>query len=52
MEFHNCNNWLADGMRVTGFPITPIYTSTADNVGWQIRVFGRKHQSDIVVQRP
>ena len=50
--FHNCNNWLADGLRSTGFPITPIYTSTADNVGWQIRVFGRKHQSDIVVQRP
>lgn len=49
--FHNCNNWLADGLRSTGFPITPIYTSTADNVGWQVRVFGQKYQHDIVVQR-
>ncbi|MBC8105226.1 MAG: DUF2459 domain-containing protein [Anaerolineae bacterium] len=49
--FHNCNNWLADGVRSTGFPITPIYTATADNVGWQVRVFGRKYQADLVVLR-
>lgn len=49
--FHNCNNWLADGVRATGFPITPIYTSTADNVGWQIRVRGWKYQPDLVILR-
>jgi uncharacterized protein (TIGR02117 family) len=49
--FHNCNNWLADGVRSTGFPITPMYAGTADNVGWQIRVFGRKYQPDVLVLR-
>ena len=49
--FHNCNNWLADGVRATGFPITPIYTSTADNVAWQIRVRGRKYQDDLLILR-
>jgi uncharacterized protein (TIGR02117 family) len=48
---HTCNNWTADGLRATGFPITPGWSITADNVGWQIRTFGRKHQPDIVVQR-
>jgi hypothetical protein len=49
--FHNCNNWLADGLRTTGFPITPISTHRADSVGWQIRTMGGKYQPDIVVQR-
>lgn len=34
--WHTCNHWTADAVRSTGFPITPIYSFTADNVGWQI----------------
>lgn len=33
---HTCNHWTADAVRSTGFPITPIYSFVADNVGWQI----------------
>ncbi|CAN5510819.1 TIGR02117 family protein [soil metagenome] len=48
---HTCNNWVADGVRSTGFPIMPLYAGLADNVGWQIRVFGAKYQADIVMLR-
>ena len=47
---HTCNHWSADGLRETGFPITPFYALLADNVGWQVRVFGRKYESDLIVQ--
>jgi uncharacterized protein (TIGR02117 family) len=47
--FHTCNNWLADGLRATGFPITPGWAFTAGNVGWQIRRFGRRYDPDLVL---
>ena len=48
---HTCNHWTADGLRKTGFPITPMYAFTADNLCEQIREEGIKFQADIVVQR-
>jgi uncharacterized protein (TIGR02117 family) len=47
--FHTCNQWTADALRTTGFPISPAYAGGADNVGWQIRTFGGKYQSDLRV---
>jgi uncharacterized protein (TIGR02117 family) len=47
--FHTCNNWVADGLRSTGFPISPFYAHFADNVGWQIRTFGRRYQQELLV---
>ncbi len=49
--FHTCNQWTADGLRTTGFPISPFYAAGADNVGWQIRTFGGKCQHDLAVLR-
>lgn len=48
---HTCNNWLADGLRAGGFPITPVYAATAWNVGYQIRTCGGKYQKDIVCRK-
>jgi uncharacterized protein (TIGR02117 family) len=33
---HTCNNWTAEALRQTGFPITPVYAITADNVTFQL----------------
>lgn len=38
--FHTCNNWTAEAIRKTGFPITPVYAQTAGNVAFQLRTFG------------
>jgi len=45
---HTCNNWLADGVRTTGFPISPGYAFTAGNAGWQIKHFGRRYDPDLL----
>ena len=34
---HTCNHWTATALRRTGFPITPAYAFTANNVAYQIR---------------
>jgi uncharacterized protein (TIGR02117 family) len=47
--FHTCNNWLADGIRTTGFPITPGYAFTAGNAGWQIQHFGRRYDRNLLL---
>ena len=49
--FHTCNQWTADALRASGFPISAFYASTANNIGWQIRTFGGKYQSDLAVLR-
>jgi uncharacterized protein (TIGR02117 family) len=46
---HTCNNWLADGIRATGFPITPGWAFTAGNAGWQIKHFGRRYDADLLL---
>jgi len=46
---HTCNHWVADGIRSTGFPITPFWSADADNVGWQLRIFGRNYDPDILL---
>lgn len=46
---HTCNQWTADALRSAGFPITPIYASTAGNVGWQVRTFSRKYEEDVTI---
>jgi uncharacterized protein (TIGR02117 family) len=48
---HTCNQWTADALRTTGFPISAFYASTADNIGWQIRTFGSTYQSDLAILR-
>ena len=49
--FHTCNQWTADAIRRTGFPITAAYASTAGNVGWQVHAFSRKYQGDVMLLR-
>ncbi len=49
--FHTCNHWLADTLRTTGFPITPFWALTADNVGWQINHFGSRYEPSLVIQQ-
>jgi uncharacterized protein (TIGR02117 family) len=49
--FTTCNNWTADTLRAGGFPITPMWAMLAINVDDQIRLFGGRHQPDIVVRR-
>lgn len=44
--FHTCNNWTAEVVRKTGFPITPVYAQTASNLGFQLCTFGPE---DVVV---
>jgi uncharacterized protein (TIGR02117 family) len=38
---NTCNQWTARALRAAGCPITPIYASTAHNVMFQVRRFGR-----------
>jgi uncharacterized protein (TIGR02117 family) len=47
--FHTCNQWCADGLRQTGFPISPFYAALASNVGWQIRTFARKDEGEVLI---
>lgn len=42
---HTCNQWTAQAIRAAGCPITPLYASTAQNVMFQVRRFGRGHCS-------
>lgn len=35
--FNTCNNWTAKAIRASGFPITPFYAVTANNVMYQLR---------------
>ncbi len=38
--FNNCNNWTAEAIRASGFPISIFYAFTAGNIFYQLRHFG------------
>lgn len=48
---HTCNQWAGDAIRSTGFPITPFYSTTSGNVGWQVRHFAQKYQGETLLLR-
>ena len=35
--FNNCNDWSADAIRASGFPISTLYVLKADNIMYQLR---------------
>lgn len=40
--FNTCNNWVATGLRQTGFPITDTYAATAGNVMYQVSQYAHE----------
>jgi uncharacterized protein (TIGR02117 family) len=40
--FSTCNNWVAEGVRKTGFPISTLYAATAGNVIYQLENYSEK----------
>lgn len=47
-EFHifrTCNTWVAEALRASGYPVTPLYAITAGNLMYQVSRFGRARQN-------
>lgn len=47
--FHTCNQWTADALRTTGFPITAFYASTASNVAFQLGMGAKAYEKNILL---